>query len=87
MENSTKNVLVAAGTGLAVGTVLGVLFAPAKGEETRKAIKNKVSGIDPLALLQDLKDKVETKYEHEKSEVKDDLIAQIQELEKVIDKA
>ena len=87
MENSTKNVLIAAGTGLAVGAALGVLFAPAKGEETRAAIKNKVKGIDPMALIQELKDKVEDKYKEEKSEAKDDLIAQIHELEKVIENA
>lgn len=30
--------------GVAVGTVLGILFAPAKGSETRKNITNKGSG-------------------------------------------
>jgi len=35
MKNSTK-VVVALTAGVAIGAVLGILFAPAKGEETRK---------------------------------------------------
>ncbi len=37
MKNSSK-VLIALGTGLAIGGILGVLFAPARGTETRKKI-------------------------------------------------
>ncbi|MBX9785587.1 MAG: YtxH domain-containing protein [Chitinophagaceae bacterium] len=37
MKNSSK-ILIALGAGLAVGGVLGLLFAPAKGEETRNKI-------------------------------------------------
>jgi gas vesicle protein len=46
-----KNSNLAAGIlgGLAVGTILGILFAPAKGSETRKKIVDKST---------DLKDKV-----------------------------
>jgi gas vesicle protein len=43
MEKSTKNMLIAAGAGLAVGAIAGVLFAPAKGTETRAAIGDKYS--------------------------------------------
>ena len=39
MKNSSK-VLIALGAGIAIGGLLGVLFAPAKGEETRKKIKD-----------------------------------------------
>jgi gas vesicle protein len=38
MKNITK-LLVALGAGLAIGGVLGVLFAPRKGKETREKIK------------------------------------------------
>ncbi len=34
--NNTSKVVVALAAGFAVGAVLGLLFAPAKGEETRK---------------------------------------------------
>ena len=94
MENNTKNIVFATGAGLAVGALLGVLFAPAKGEATRATIKNKVSGlkdkvsqIDPLEMLSELKGKVEAKFQEEKSEAKDELLAQINALEKVIEQA
>jgi gas vesicle protein len=38
MKNITK-LLVALGAGLAIGGLLGVLFAPRKGKETREKIK------------------------------------------------
>jgi gas vesicle protein len=37
MKNSSK-VLIALGAGLAIGGLMGVLFAPDKGTETRKKI-------------------------------------------------
>ena len=40
MEKNTKQILWFALGGVAVGTLLGVLFAPAKGTETRKKIKD-----------------------------------------------
>jgi len=39
MEKSNK-ILISLGIGLAVGTVLGILFAPNKGVDTRKKIKD-----------------------------------------------
>jgi len=38
MENNNK-ILLAAGIGLAIGGIMGVLFAPDKGTETRKKIR------------------------------------------------
>lgn len=35
---SNKKTLIALGTGLIIGSLLGVLFAPRKGRETRKKI-------------------------------------------------
>jgi gas vesicle protein len=37
MKNTSK-ILIALGAGLAIGGLLGVLFAPGKGSETRKKI-------------------------------------------------
>jgi len=46
---STKNVLLAALTGLAAGVAIGILFAPDKGEKTRKKLlKKKDDYIDEL---------------------------------------
>jgi gas vesicle protein len=39
MERNNK-ILIAAGVGLAIGGILGLLFAPAKGTETRNKIKD-----------------------------------------------
>jgi gas vesicle protein len=39
MKNTSK-VLIALGAGLAIGGILGVLFAPDKGSETRKKISD-----------------------------------------------
>ncbi|MEO9531084.1 MAG: YtxH domain-containing protein [Crocinitomicaceae bacterium] len=43
MKNSTKNMIVAGVGGVAVGALLGVLFAPAEGKKTRAKIKDKTN--------------------------------------------
>jgi len=44
MKNSSK-VIIALAAGVAVGGILGLLFAPAKGSETREKIKSKASDL------------------------------------------
>jgi gas vesicle protein len=94
MENSTKNIIIAGVGGVAVGALLGILFAPAEGKKTRAAIKSKtedivdsVKSLDPEELLLILKDKVETKFKEGKSDAKDELLKQIKLLESKIEKA
>jgi gas vesicle protein len=50
MKNSSK-ILVALGAGLAIGGLLGVLFAPLKGADTRKKITD--AGTDMAGKLKD----------------------------------
>ena len=40
-ENNTSKIITAVAAGAAVGAILGVLFAPDKGSETRRKIKAK----------------------------------------------
>lgn len=89
MENSTKNILVAAGAGVVVGAVLGVLFAPAKGSETRaaigdkaKSIKDKFTSENGEELFANLKKHIEDSLSNGKTDVRDELLSQIKELEK-----
>lgn len=39
--NNTGKILVALSAGVALGAVLGIMFAPDKGSETRRKIKDK----------------------------------------------
>lgn len=70
---STGKVLLGLVAGVAVGAMLGILFAPAKGSETRKKISKKGE-----KLAEDLKEKfdeflenVSEKYEEVKEDISD----------------
>ncbi|RZJ67554.1 MAG: YtxH domain-containing protein [Flavobacterium sp.] len=47
---SNKNVLIGLFAGVAVGAALGILFAPDKGSETRKKIKDKGADLKGQAV-------------------------------------
>ena len=67
-ESDSSKAIVALLAGLAVGAVLGVLFAPESGEETRSLIKEKANA---------LTDKAKDKYQSVKDQVltgKDELV-------------
>lgn len=57
---SSKQVLASVLTGVAVGAVLGILFAPDKGVDTRKKISKKGS---------DVMDSITKKFEKMKKDV------------------
>jgi gas vesicle protein len=59
MKNNSK-LLIALGAGLVVGGILGVLFAPNKGKDTRHKIADQGKK---------LVDKVKTKFNKEKEEL------------------
>ncbi len=93
MEDSTKNILIAAGSGIAVGAILGVLFAPSSGEETREKIASKAHDAkDTLLEKKDeiaeniigLQGKMKTLFKDTKNLTKEELESKIKELEEII---
>jgi gas vesicle protein len=69
MKNSTK-ILAAAAVGIAAGGLLGLLFAPDKGAETRKkftkkggTILNKIKGEFNKEKMARLKEKLEARLQ------------------------
>lgn len=71
--NSGSKVILAALAGAAAGMICGVLFAPDKGEETRRKISRKSSDIaDSLkGKFNDLVDGIASKFESVKGEAAD----------------
>ncbi|MCD0490127.1 YtxH domain-containing protein [Pedobacter sp. MC2016-14] len=70
-DSDSSKAVVALLAGLAVGAVLGVLFAPKSGEETRSLITDKAT---------DLKDSLKDKYQNTKDQVlakTDELVDQV----------
>jgi gas vesicle protein len=59
MKNSGK-IIIALGTGVALGAALGILFAPAKGSETRNKISSKAH--DLKEKVKEVKDAVANKF-------------------------
>lgn len=81
MKTSNK-VWIALGTGFAIGTILGVLFAPDKGEVTRKKLSEGGS-----KLSEQLKEKVQKSKEKLmafKEDVKERIDALNEQAENVI---
>jgi gas vesicle protein len=53
-ENNAGSVAIALFTGIAMGVVLGIMFAPKSGKETRKDISEKID--DAKDKIEELKD-------------------------------
>lgn len=68
MKNN--NLVLAILGGVAVGTVLGILFAPAKGSEIRKTIAKK--GADYKDTLKDSTSKLSNKISQTRRELKNE---------------
>ena len=71
MKNSSK-ILIALGAGVALGGILGLLFAPEKGSDTRKKMAD--AGKRMADNLKDSINKGKTKF----SEMKDELAARME---------
>lgn len=69
MKSSTGSFLIGLLSGAAIGATLGILFAPDKGEVTRKKISNKANELkdDLEHKFNDLKEYVAEAVGHEKA--------------------
>jgi gas vesicle protein len=71
--NNTGKIVVAAAAGIVVGAILGVLFAPEKGSETRKKMTD-----DGKKFYDDVKDKFH-KGKEKFTDLKEDIEQKIKE--------
>jgi len=78
MKN-TGDVIGAFLIGVAVGTVIGILYAPQSGEETRKVLSSKTQNIteELNQKFNSLKDEIE-KLKNEAAKISNDLIAEFE---------
>ena len=83
MKDVSKVMLLLA-AGFAAGTITGILFAPDKGEETRRRIKSKAGELgedvekaydDEIERLKSKIDKLKNRFSKEVSNVIDDVEA------------
>jgi gas vesicle protein len=65
--------------GVAVGTVIGILYAPQSGEETRKVLSSKTQNIteELNQKFNSLKDEIE-KLKNEAAKISNDLIVEFE---------
>ncbi len=63
-ENKSPNILAGLLTGVAAGFILGIIYAPDKGTETRKKIKTKANDLKDEATNKyfDVSDKIKNQY-------------------------
>jgi len=81
MENNNK-LLVAFGLGALTGVVLGILFAPAKGTETRANIRN--AGIKLSDNIKEQLQRGKDKLEMKKEALKDKLDAGVDRMRELV---
>lgn len=71
MKNTSK-ILIALGAGLAIGGILGVLFAPEKGSVTRDKIAN--SGKKLKEKFKAGKEKLQEKFSRVNGEMEEEVV-------------
>ena len=71
--NSTSKVIVATLAGVAAGALIGLLFAPESGTETRRKLSEKYSELSDTirTKVSDLVDTIKNEYGNAKSAVND----------------
>lgn len=79
----SKDVIVGVLGGMAVGAVLGVLFAPDKGSSTRKKIVDKSNSLadDVKSQLTAIADKLANRSEELASKVEDTIKEEVQKID------